>query len=89
VTCSKTGCALHEWCRVSFPLKMEAAGFFFPKRCYVFNIVHCPEDRVHNIESHESLRCSHVNTVYKLRCPWDVNMSALLGLSVGVNVSMS
>jgi len=31
VTFSKTDYAKHEWCRVSFPLKMEAAGCFFPE----------------------------------------------------------
>ena len=71
VTCSKTDYAMHEWCTVSFPLKMEAAGFFFsPKRCYVFNVMHFPVDHVRNIESSESLRCPHVNTVYKQPCPW-------------------
>jgi hypothetical protein len=28
VTCSNTDYAMHEWWRVSLPLKMEAAGFF-------------------------------------------------------------
>jgi hypothetical protein len=61
---------------------------FFPKRCYVFNILHFPEDRSLNIESRESLRWSQLIRV-QTTLSIDVIMSALLGISIGVKVSVS
>lgn len=47
VTCSKTDYAIHEWCRVSFPLKMEAAGFFF--RSIVTCLTYCTSQKTMSV----------------------------------------